>query len=49
MGLGFELLFLLDFVMKIKLGWSQILIELGDEFIVFDGVGVDVLLGVFEV
>lgn len=48
-GLGIELWFLLDFVMKMKFGGSQILIELRDELFVFDGVGIDVLLGVFEV
>jgi hypothetical protein len=35
--------------MKIILGWDQILIELGDELFVFDGVGVNVILRVFEI
>lgn len=44
LGLRSELLFGCDFVMKIILGWDQILIELGDELFVFDGVRINVVL-----
>jgi hypothetical protein len=44
MGPWANLLFRSDFVMKIILGWDQILIELSDELFVFDGVGVNVVL-----
>jgi hypothetical protein len=44
MGLWAKLLFRSDFFMKIFLGWDQVLIELGNELFVFDGVRVYVVL-----